>query len=218
MMSMRWYLSYALSYRDVEELLLERGVSIDHSTVQRWVVRYSAELENEFRRRYKKSGTYISWRLDETYVKIKGKWNYLYRAVDKYGDTLDFMLSENRDEAAAFKFLKKVIGSSGLPDKINVDKSGSNEAAITRLNLMLLRLGLWPYVWVECRQIKYLNNIIEQDHRFIKWRTKPMLGFKSFDSAEATLAGYELINMLRKGQHISADTMTKFEQFYSLAA
>ena len=83
---------------------------------------------------------------------------------------------------------------------------------------MLFELELWPYVWVECRQIKYLNNIIEQDHRFIKWRTKPMLGFKSFDSAEATLAGYELINMLRKGQHISADTMTKFEQFYSLAA
>jgi len=218
MMSMRWYLSYALSYRHVEELLLERGVSIDHSTVQRWVVRYSAELESEFRRRYKKRRPYVSWRLDETYVKIKGKWHYLYRAVDKDGDTLDFMLSKSRDEKAAYKFLKKVIGSSGLPEKITVDKSGSNEAAIIRLNLILLRLGLWPYVWVECRQIKYLNNIIEQDHRFIKWRTKPMLGFKSFGSAEATLAGYELINMLRKGQHISADTMTKFEQFYSLAA
>ena len=218
MMSMRWYLSYALSYRHVEELLLERGVSIDHSTVQRWVVRYSAELESEFRRRYKKRRPHVSWRLDETYVKIKGKWHYLYRAVDKGGDTLDFMLSEKRDEAAAVKFLKKVVGSSGLPEKITIDKSGSNEAAITRLNLMLLRLGLWPYVWVECRQIKYLNNIIEQDHRFIKWRTKPMLGFKSFDSGEATLAGYELINMLRKGQHIGADFMTKFEQFYSIAA
>ena len=218
MMSMRWYLSYALSYRHVEELLLERGVSIDHSTVQRWVVRYSAELEHEFRRRYKKRRPYVSWRLDETYVKIKGKWHYLYRAVDKDGDTLDFMLSENRDEVAAFKFLKKVIGSSGLPDKINVDKSGSNEAAIIRLNLMLFSLSLWPTVWVECRQVKYLNNMVEQDHRFIKWRTKPMLGFKSFDSAEATLAGYELINMLRKGQHIGAEYMTKFEQFYSLAA
>ena len=112
MMSMRWYLSYALSYRHVEELLLERGVSIDHSTVQRWVVRYSAELELEFRHRYKKRRPYVSWRLDETYVKIKGKWHYLYRAVDKDGDTLDFMLSENRDEAAAFKFLKKVIIAS----------------------------------------------------------------------------------------------------------
>ena len=218
MMSMRCYLSYSLSYRHVEELLLERGVSIDHSTVQRWIVRYSAELEREFRRRYKKRRPYVSWRLDETYVKIKGKWHYLYRAVDKDGDTLDFMLSENRDEVAAFKFLKKVIGSSGLPDKINVDKSGSNEAAIIRLNLMLFSLSLWPTVWVECRQVKYLNNMVEQDHRFIKWRTKPMLGFKSFDSAEATLAGYELINMLRKGQHIGAEYMTKFEQFYSLAA
>ena len=128
------------------------------------------------------------------------------------------MLSENRDEVAAFKFLKKVIGSSGLPEKINVDKSGSNEAAIIRLNLMLFRLGLWPYVWVECRQVKYLNNMVEQDHRFIKWRTKPMLGFKSFDFAEATLTGYELINMLGKGQHTGADFMTKFEQFYSIAA
>ena len=104
------------------------------------MVRYSADLEHEFRRRYKKSGTYISWRLDETYVKIKGKWHYLYRAVDKHGDTLDFMLSKNRDEAATFKFLKKVIGSSGLPEKINVDKSGSNETAIIRLNLMLFKL------------------------------------------------------------------------------
>ena len=95
MMSMRWYLSYALSYRHVEELLLERGVSIDHSTVQRWVVRYRPELESEFRRRYKKRRPYVSWRLDETYVKIKGKWHTLYRAVDKDGDTLDFILSEN---------------------------------------------------------------------------------------------------------------------------
>ena len=192
------------------------GVSIDHSTVQRWVVRYSPELESELRRRYKKSGTTISWRLDEAYVKIKGKWHYLYRAEDKDGDTLDFMLSEKRDEVAAFRFLKKVIGSSGVPDKINVDKSGSNEAAIIRLNLMLFKLGLWPAVWVECRQVKYLNNMVEQDHRFIKWRTKPMLGFKSFDSAEATLAGYELINMLRSGQHIGAEYMTRFEQLIRL--
>ena len=129
-MSIRWYLSYSLSYREVEELLLERGLSVDHSTIQRWVQRYSAELEQLFRTKNKKRKPYISWRMDETYIKIKGKWVYLYRTVDKGGDTIDFMLSEARDEDAAFAFLKKAIGSHSLPQKINIDKSGANDAAI----------------------------------------------------------------------------------------
>ena len=217
-MSVRWYLSYSLSYRDVEELMLERGVEVDHSTIQRWVQRYSDDLEQVFRNNYKKKTGYISWRMDETYVKVKGKWCYLYRAVDKHGDTLEFMLSEKRDEDSAFKFLRKAIGSHGIPDKITIDKSGTNEAALIILNCMLFLAGQWPQRWVEDRQIKYLNNMVEQDHRNIKRRTNPMLGFKSMASAESTIAGYELISMLRKKQYVDAGNMTVFEQFYSLAA
>ncbi|MCF6777995.1 IS6 family transposase [Thiotrichales bacterium 19X7-9] len=217
MLAIRWYLSYSLSYRDVEELLSERGFKVDHTTVYRWVVNYADQLEASFRQKHTKSKAYRSWRIDETYIRIKGKDYYLYRAVDKSGDTLEFMLSEKRDEASAFKFLKKTIGQHGLPECITIDKSGANEAAIIFLNCMLYLIGLWPYYWVEDRQIKYLNNQIEQDHRAIKRRTRPMLGFKSFKSAESTLAGYELINMLRKGQHLDCANQTIFEQFNSLA-
>ena len=208
--------SYSLSYRDVEELLLERGFKVDHTTINRWVVRYSKQLEASFRKNHMKSKAYRSWRMDETYIKIKGKNHYLYRAVDKDGDTLEFMLSEKRDEESAFKFLKKAIGKHGLPECITIDKSGANESAIILLNCMLYLMGLWPYYWVEYRQIKYLNNQIEQDHRAIKRRTRPMLGFKSFESAQSTLAGYELINMLKKGQHKHCANQTIFEQFNSL--
>ena len=218
MMAMRWYLSYSLSYREVEELLLERGISVDHSTIQRWVERYAGELESVFRKKHKRHGPYISWRMDETYVKLSGKWGYLYRAVDKHGDTIDFMFSETRTAQDAFRFLKKAIGSHGLPEKITIDKSRANEAAIILLNCYLFSLGLWPHCWVECRQIKYLNNMIEQDHRHIKKRTNPMLGFKSKASLESTIAGYELVNMLRKGQFDNAQGMNVFEQFYALAA
>jgi putative transposase len=218
MMAMRWYLSYSLSYREVEELLLERGVSVDHSTIQRWVERYAGELESAFRKRHKRCEPYTSWRMDETYVKLRGKWGYLYRAVDKHGNTLDFMFSETRTEKDAFRFLKKAIGSHGLPEKITIDKSGANEAAVVLLNCYLFSLGLWLHCWVECRQIKYLNNMIEQDRRHIKKRTKPMLGFKSEASLVSTIAGYELINMLRKGQFDNAQGMTVFEQFHALAA
>ena len=114
--------------------------------------------------------------------------------------------------------MKKAIGSHGLPEKVTIDKSGSNEAALILLNAYLMILGLWLHVWVEDRQIKYLNNQIEQDHRFIKKRVKPMMGFKSRKSLESTIAGYELIHTLRKGQFEDAGNMTVFEQFYALAA
>ena len=218
MQAMRLYLSYSLSYRDVEEIMAERGADIDHSTIQRWVERYAKDLETVFRANYRKHKTYVSWRMDETYIKVKGKWVYLYRAIDKDGDTLEFMVSEKRDEAAATKFFKKAIRSHGLPEKVTVDKSGSNEAALLHLNSMLFLLGLWYGHWIEIRQIKFLNNRIEQDHRNIKRRTNPMMGFKSWPSAESTIAGYELVNMLRKGQHIHAENMTVYDQFYSLAA
>ena len=218
MQALRWYLSYPLSYRHVEELLKERGVMVDHSTIQRWVERYGVELEAQFRRRFCKSKSYTSWRMDEIYIKHKGEWVYLYRAIDAQGDTLDFMVSAKRDETAARAFFKKAIGTHGLPEKVTVDKSGDNHAALITLNCVLLLMGVWFEKWIEIRQHKYLNNMIEQDHRRIKRLVNPMMGFKSWSSMESTIVGYEMVQMMRKGQHIHAETMTVWEQFYSLAA
>ena len=215
----RWYLSYSLSYRDIEELALERGLNVDHSTVNRWVIRYSPQLEEVFRKRFKRP-VGSSWRMDETYIKVKGKWVYLYRAVDKEGKTVDFMLSEKRDEPAARAFFKKAMGSNGVPDKVTLDKSGANKAGMNTINLrlaLLFMLGCF-FMQILVRQIKYLNNIVEQDHRFVKKITKPMKGFKSFEAADATLSGIELHHMLRKHQHAQSNNQTIFEQFNGLAA
>lgn len=212
LMSVRWYLAYSLSYRDIEELLAERGIRIDHSTVNRWVIYYSPRLEANFSKQHKRRiGS--SWRMDETYIKVKGKWCYLYRAVDKAGDTIDSMLSKTRDEIAAKRFFEKAIGYSETPEKVTIDKSGSNNAALKSVNKRLPENDK-----IEIRQIKYLNNIVEQDHRFIKRVTKPMMGFKSFHSACATIIGIELHHMLRKDQHIDAANIPVFEQFYGLVA
>ena len=219
LMLVRWYLAYSLSYRDVEELALERGLKVDHSTIHRWVVEYSPQLEEVFRKHPKRS-TGGSLRMDETYIKVKGQWMYLYRAVDKEGNTVDFMLSEKRDEPAARAFFAKVIGSNGIPHTVTMDKSGANKAGIDTINLhlaMLFMLG-GLFLQIKVRQVKYLNNIVEQDHRFIKKVTKPMKGFKAFHSAKATLAGMELHHMLRKEQHLKAGNQSIFEQFYGLAA
>ena len=158
--------------------------------------------------------------MDETYIKIKGVWHYLYRAVDKGGNTIDFMLSEKRDETAARAFFIKAIGSSGIPEKVTIDKSGSNNASLKTINaqLMMIFLFLNVFTKIEIRQIKYLNNLVEQDHRGIKRITKPMMGFKAFHSADATLSGIELCRMLKKGQHVDAANSAAFEQFYALAA
>jgi putative transposase len=215
----RWYVSYALSYRDLEEMMLERGIKVDHSTINRWVIYYASLLEDEFRKSYKrKVGS--SWRMDETYIKIKGEWHYLYRAVDKFGNTIDFMLSKNRDEAAAKAFFIKAIGSSGLPEKVTIDKSSANNAGLNAINFQPIIFALMgaALMLINIRKIKYLNNIVEQDHRGIKRITNPMMGFKAFHSAEATLAGIELYHMLRKSQHVNAENSTAFEQFYALAA
>lgn len=217
-MLVRWYLAYSLSYRDVEELALERGLKVDHSTINRWVLEYAPQLEETFRKRYKRP-VGISWRMDETDIKVKGQWVYLYRAVDKEGKTVDFLLSEKRDEPAARAFFEKAIGSNGLPEKVTMDKSGANKAGIDTINLhlaLLLMLG-GLFVQLTVRQIKYLNNIVEQDHRFIK-KIKPMKGFKAFHSADATLAGIELHHMLRKEQPNESANQTIVEQFYGLAA
>lgn len=215
-MLVRWYLAYPLSYRDVEELALERGLKVDHSTINRWVIKYSPLLEGVFRRRHKRP-VGISWKMDETYIKLKGKWVYLYRAVDKEGNTVDFMLSEHRDEPAARAFFEKAIG---IPDKVTMDKSGANKAGIDTIYLQLALLFMMGGVFLQInvRQVKYLNNIVEQDHRFIKKITKQMKGFKASHSADETLAGIELHHMLKKGQHTQSDNQTIFEQFYGLAA
>ena len=208
----RWYVAYPLSTRHVEELMRERGVHVDHATINRWVIRYSPQLEEEFHRR--KRPVWRSWRMDETYIRVKGEWRYLYRAVDKQGQTIDFLLTEQRDQEAALRFLKQAIRRHGVPEKITIDGSDANEAAIKRYNEE-------HGTAIEIRQIKYLNNIVEQDHRAVKRITRPMLGFKSFAAAQNTLVGIELMHMIKKRQmrvEGGDEGRTAAEQFYSLAA
>ena len=188
LMGVRWYVAYPLSYRHVEELMEERGVPLDHATIQRWVVKYSPLLEEAFHRR--KQPVWVSWRLDETYIKVKGVWHYLYRAVDKHGQTIDFLLTKQRDEAAALRFLKKAIRRHGVPEKITIDDSAANEAAIKSYNEE-------HGTAIIIRKRKYLNNIVEQDHRAVKRVTRPMLGFKAFDAAQSTVTGIELMHMIK---------------------
>jgi putative transposase len=176
------------------------------------VIKYSPQIEETFHRR--KRPVWVSWRLDETYIKVKGEWRYLYRAVEKYGKTIDFLLTEERDEQAAKKFLTKAIRRhGGAPETITIDGSAANEAAIKSYNEE-------HGTAITIRKIKYLNNIVEQDHRAVKRVTRPMLGFKSFDAAQSTIAGIEMMHMLRKGQLEDTIEMglTAAEQFYSLAA
>jgi putative transposase len=212
LMGVRWYVAYPLSYRHVEELLEERGVEVDHATIQRGVVKYSPELEEAFHRR--KRPVWVSWRMDETYIKVKGQWRYLYRAVDKHGQTIDFLLTEQRDPEAARRLLKKAIRRNGLPETITIDGSDANEAAIKRYNQE-------HGTRIAIRQVKYLNNIVEQDHRGVKRVTRPMLGFKAFGAAQDTLVGIELMHMIRKKQMVveaGEEGRTAAEQFYSLVA
>jgi transposase-like protein len=162
----RWYVAYPISYRQLEEMMQERGVEVDHSSLNRWVRKYIPVLDQVFR---------------------------LHRAVDKAGHTVDFLLTAKRDRKAAARFLRKAIDQCGTPEKITIDKSGANTAAIEEYNTD-------NEASIELRQVKYLNNVVEQDHRAIKRMTRPMLGFKSFWSAAITLAGIELMHMIRKGQ------------------
>ena len=207
----RWYLAYPLSYRQLEELMQERGVSVDHVAIHRWVLKYTPLLEEAFHRRKRSVGR--SWRMDETYIKVKGHWHYLYRAVDKSGQTIDFLLTEQRDEQAAKRFLTQAIRRHGVPEKITIDGSEANAVAIRNYNAE-------HGTAIIIRQVKYLNNIIKQEHRGVKRITRPMLGFKSFDAAQSTLVGIELMHMLRKRQleeGVEQD-LTVAEQFYTLAA
>ncbi len=175
--------------------MAERGVEVDHSTLNRWVLQYAPELDKRIRPHLKPTND--SWRVDETYIKIKGVWKYLYRAVDSQGNTLDFMLSAKRDSKAAARFFRKVLKGQHTqsPRVITVDKNAAYSAAIDAL-----KAEETIEKETELRQSKYLNNIIEQDHRNIKRIVKPMMGFKTFNSARRTLSGIEAMNMIRKGQ------------------
>jgi len=207
----RWYVAYPLSDRQVEELMQARGGAVDHATINRWVLKYSPPLEAAFHSG--KRPVWISWRIDETYIKVKGQGRYLYRAVDKTGQTIDFLLTEQRDEQAAKRFLTKSIRRHGVPVTITIDGSEANALAIRSYNEA-------HGTTITIRQVKYLNNVVEQDHRSVKRVTRPMLGFKAFDAAQNTLAGIELMYMLRKGQLEAGAEQgrTPAEQFYLLAA
>ncbi|KAB2486283.1 IS6 family transposase [Priestia endophytica] len=195
LLTVRRYLRYNLSFRDLVEMMEERGLSIAHTTIMRWVHQYGPELDKRIRRYLKKTND--SWRVDETYIKVKGQWMYLYRAVDSEGNTIDFYLSKTRDYKDAKRFFRKALRSLHVskPRVITVDKNPAYPIAIEELkNEKEMPLG------IQIRQVKYLNNIVEQDHRFIKKRVRSMLGSKSFRTATCILSGIEAMHMIKKKQ------------------
>ncbi|WP_052215065.1 IS6 family transposase [Belnapia sp. F-4-1] len=193
--AVRWYLMFPISYRDLELMLQERGVDIAHTTIFRWIQAYAPELEQRLRPHLRMSNG--SWRVDETYVRVKGRWMYLYRAVDSRGQTIDFLLSAKRDAEAAKRFFRKALGQPHTvnPRTITVDKNPAYPCAVEQ---MKADTELWRRS--RLRQCKYLNNIVEQDHRRLKRLVRPGLGFGSFHTARRTLAGYEAMAMIRKEQ------------------
>lgn len=195
LLGVRWYLSYPLSYRQVADMVNERGLDIHHTTVFRWVQEYSPEIDQRFRSHLRPTDD--SWRVDETYILVKGKQKYLYRAVDSAGNTLDFLLTAKRDALAAKRFFRKTLKAihTSTPRVITVDKNPAYPKAIKEL----IAAKKLPQS-VKLRQSKYLNNIVEQDHRAIKRLVKPGMGFGSFNTARRTIRGYETMNMMRKGQ------------------
>jgi transposase-like protein len=210
LVSVRWYAAYPLSLRNLEEMMAERGVLVDHATVHRWALKMLPVLAAVFRRRKLPVGA--SWRVDETYVLVGGQWKYLYRAVDKLGQTVDFLLTARRDVAAARRFFERTIDQHDVPASITIDKSGANTAAVRGL---IAHSG----AAIELRQSKYLNNVVEQDHRAIKRRTRPMMGFKSFRSAVKLISRIETMHMVRKGQLRCPGGLafSAADYFYSLA-
>ena len=193
--ALRWYLAFPISYRDLASMLSDRSVAVDHTTLFRWVQAYAPELEQRVRRHlWPCTG---SWRVDETYIKVKGAWTYLYRAVDSLGQTVDFLLSAQRDAAAAKRFFRKALAQPHTvnPRTITVDKNPAYPRAVADIK----RAGeLWRFS--KLRQRKYLNNIVEQDHRRIKRLVRPGLGFGGLETAKQALTGYEAMAMIRKGQ------------------
>ncbi|WP_018393083.1 IS6 family transposase [Bacillus sp. 37MA] len=195
LLTVRWYLRYNLSFLNVVEMMEERGLSMAHTTIMRWVHQYGPELDERVRRHLKQTND--SWRVDETSIKVKGQWMYLYRAVDSKGNTIDFYLSKTRDKQAAKCFFKKALRSFPVskPRVITVDKNPTYPVAIQELKEEKRMLE-----GIQIRQVRYLNNIVEQDHRFIKKHVCSMLGFKSYKTATYILSGIEAMHMIKKGQ------------------
>jgi transposase-like protein len=194
MLCVRWYLRFKLSLRDLVEMMSERGLFLAHTTIMYWVRRYVPEFEKRWRRFGSSVGQ--SWRVDETYVKIRGTWCYLYRAVDRAGRTVDFRLSTHRDVGAAKAFFRKAIkGQGSAPKTITLDGYAASDRAVRELKRDGLLLAD-----TKVRSSKYLNNLIEQDHRSVKQRVAVMLGFKRFSNAAITIAGIELMHRIRKEQ------------------
>lgn len=195
LLCVRWYCRYSLSYRDPEEMMRERGLSVDHVTVFRWVQRYAPQINRRMRPHLKMSDT--SYRLDETYVKVGTEWKYLYRAVDSAGDTIEFMVSAKRDVSAAKSFFKKLMRADHrrLPFTIGTDKHASYPKAFAAS----VKEKVLPR---DCklRRVKYLNNVIGQDHRAIRRRWRAAQCFRSFHTAERALEGIVPLHMMRKGQ------------------
>jgi len=195
LLCVRWYCRYSLSYRNLEEMMRERGLDVHHSTIWRWVQTYAPEINKRIRPHLKMAGT--SYRLDETYIKVGTSWKYLYRALDKDGNTIEFMLSAKRDVLAAKRFFKKMMRADHrrLPLSISVDKNAAYPEAFSSS-----RVDKTLPSDCQLRRVKYLNNVIEQDHRFVKKKVRAAQCFKRFQTAERTLEGIEAINMMRKGQ------------------
>ena len=195
--AVRWYCRYPSSYRDLETMMTERGVTVDHSTIYRWVRHFAPKIEKRLRWQWRRPRS-RSWRVDETYIKVHGKWADLYRAVDKFANTTDFYLSATRDTKAAKRFLGKAL--KGLkdweqPEVLNADKAPAYAGAITELKAE----GRCPNE-TRHRQVKYLNNVVEADHDKLKQLIRPVRGFKTLKTAYATIKGFEVMRALRKGQ------------------
>ena len=188
-----WYTSFKLSLRDLVIMMADRGITLTHTTILRWVQRYLPEFEKRWSRFARPVGG--SWRMDETYLKVGGRWLYLYRAVDKAGRTVDFFLSRNRDVNAAKTFLRSAMKNTRQPTKITLDAYAASHRAVREMK----ETGELSKS-VTLRSSQYLNNLIEQDHRRVKQRIRPMLGFKRFDNAAVTISGIELAEKIKKGQ------------------
>jgi putative transposase len=220
LLCVRWYLAYNLSLRNLEEMMAERGISVDHATIHRWGIRYSPELLERFNSR--KRAVTGKWHIDETYIKVRGQWRYLYRAIDSNGDTVEFWFSERRNLTAAKRFLRKALRRHGRPERIVIDGSQTNREAVLSCDTAdrLRDRSRRKLVPIRIRQSAYLNHRIEQDHRAVKRRVRPMLGFKSMASARAILSGIEMVHMMRKGQakYARSSQLSLVEQFNILAA
>jgi len=218
LLCVRWYLAYGLSLRDLEEMIAERGISVDHSTIHRWVLRYTPQLLNAFNVR--KRPVMGKWHVDETYIKVRGAWMYLYRAIDKSGATVDFLFSATRNLKDATRFFRRAYIRHGLPVQVTIDGSPTNLEAAQRCHAEARLRARSNSLPLKVRQSRYMNNRIEQDHRRIKRRLRPMLGFKSEHAATIILGGIELVHMIRKGQLNGSDArnLSLADQFDRLAA